>query len=158
MERRGSWEGNWKARLFERVRLSGFETVTAFANARPAVPTVLLAKELAGEAGDINAVQVFTALLAEAEEKGDMAIRRFIRDIFARHLTRALPDGWPAVLDDDSRFAIADAVSGWITYTPDNYAERVKELSRIFMASPPPAGWRPSGPDDPRLLSLLPDE
>ena len=33
-----SWQGNWKARLYERVRERGYDSLTAFADARPAVP------------------------------------------------------------------------------------------------------------------------
>jgi len=30
-----SWEGNWKVRLYERVRERGYDSLTAFAEARP---------------------------------------------------------------------------------------------------------------------------
>jgi hypothetical protein len=41
-----SWEGNWPARLYERVREHGYSSLTAFAEARPTLPLVELAEEL----------------------------------------------------------------------------------------------------------------
>jgi hypothetical protein len=32
-----AWRGNWKVRLYERVRERGYDSLTAFAEARPAV-------------------------------------------------------------------------------------------------------------------------
>ncbi len=41
-----AWEGNWKVRLYERVRERGFNSLTAFAEARPAVPLYALAGDV----------------------------------------------------------------------------------------------------------------
>ncbi len=60
-----SWQGTWKVRLYERVRERGYDSLTAFDEARPTASLVALAEEL-GE-GDVNAVQVFSGLVAEAE-------------------------------------------------------------------------------------------
>jgi hypothetical protein len=35
MNERHSWDGNWKVRLYERVRECGYDSLTAFAEARP---------------------------------------------------------------------------------------------------------------------------
>jgi hypothetical protein len=43
-----SWEGNWRVRLYERIRERGYDSLTAFAEAHPTLPLV----ELAGELGD----------------------------------------------------------------------------------------------------------
>ncbi|RYZ15535.1 MAG: NUDIX hydrolase, partial [Myxococcaceae bacterium] len=56
----GAWQGNIKARLYERVRERGYESLTAFADARPAVPLYVLADELGN---DVAAVQVLSGLL-----------------------------------------------------------------------------------------------
>ncbi len=45
-----AWEGNWRVRLYERVRERGCSSLTAFAEARPTASLVALADEL-GEDG-----------------------------------------------------------------------------------------------------------
>jgi hypothetical protein len=57
-----AWEGNSKARLYERVRERGYDSLTAFAEARPTASLVALAEELGKD--DIAAVQVFSGLVA----------------------------------------------------------------------------------------------
>jgi hypothetical protein len=149
-----SWQGNWKIRLYERVRERGYTSLTAFSDARPTASLVALAEEL-GEY-DINAVQVFTGLVAEAERSHQLT--RLTRGQLVRELSECLPNGWPAVLDDANRFQVAKALSAWIAYTPDIYQDKARQVSVVLLAKPPPPGWRPLGPDDELLLTLLPDE
>ncbi|KFA88069.1 hypothetical protein [Archangium violaceum] len=149
-----AWEGNIKARLYARVRERGFDSLSAFAEARPAVPLHLLAEELGKD--DVAGVQVLSGLLAEAERRKQ--VTRFVRDVFARLWSESVPDGWPAVMNDDARFAVAEALGCWTAYTPETHKERVKQARAALRASSPPPGWRPLGPDDELLLTLLPDE
>jgi hypothetical protein len=149
-----SWEGNWKVRLYERVRERGFASLTAFAEARPAVPLYLLAEELGRN--DVAGVQVLSGLLAEAERRKQ--VTRFVRDVLVRELSDGLPGGWPAVLDDANRFEVAMALARWKSYTPEAYKVRVDQVGDALLATPPPPGWRPLGPDDELLRTLLPDE
>ncbi|RYZ42654.1 MAG: NUDIX hydrolase [Myxococcaceae bacterium] len=148
------WEGNWKARLYERARARGFDSLTAFADARPAVPLHQLAEELGKE--DVAGVQVLNGMLAEAEQRRQ--VTRFVRDVLVRMLAQSLPDGWPAVMDDASRFLVAKALGRWSGYTPETHQERADQVMAALRAAPPPAGWRPLGPDDELLRTLLPDE
>ncbi|NRD44334.1 NUDIX hydrolase [Corallococcus exiguus] len=149
-----SWEGNWKVRIHERLQERGFESLTAFAESRPAVPFVDLAEELGKD--DVAGIQVLRGLLAEAERS--KKVTRFVRDVFVRHFAYSLPNGWPAVMDDPSRFLLAKAIAYWATDTPDTYEERINQARAVLRANPPPPGWRPLGPDDELLLTLLPDE
>ncbi len=41
-----SWQGNWRVRLYERVRERGYDSLTAIAEARPTASLVALAEEL----------------------------------------------------------------------------------------------------------------
>lgn len=148
------FQGNWVVRLYERVRERGYDSLTAFADARPAVPLHLLAKELGKD--DVAGVQVLRGLLAEAERR--KRVTRFVRDVFARLWTQSVPDGWPAVLDDANRFKVAKALGSWIAYTPETHEERARRAGDALLATPPPPGWHPLGPDDELLLTLLPDE
>ena len=149
-----SWEGNWRVRLYERVRERGYDSLTAFAEARPAVPLVELAEELGKD--DVAGVQVLSGLLAEAERRKQ--VTRFVRDVLVRLLSQSLPNGWPAVLDDEARFEVAAALGSWFAYTPDTHKERADQVMDALRATPPPPGWRPLGPDDELLRTLLPDE
>jgi hypothetical protein len=149
-----SWEGNWRIRLHERVHERGYTSLTAFAEARPTASLVALAKELGED--DVAGVQVLSGLLAEAEQRNQ--VTRFVRDVLVRELSECLPNGWPAVLDDANRFKVAKAIGSWIADTPETHKERVRQVRTALFATPPPPGWRPLGPDDELLLTLLPDE
>jgi hypothetical protein len=149
-----AWQGNWKVRLYERVRERGYDSLTAFADARPAVPLYALAEELGED--DVAGVQVLSGLLAEAEQRKQ--VTRFVRDVLVRLLSQSLPDGWPAVMDDANRFAVAKALGSWSAYIPEDYQERADQVMAALRATPPPPGWRPLGPDDELLRTLLPDE
>jgi hypothetical protein len=138
-----SWEGNWRVRLYERVRERGYDSLTAFAEAHSTLPLVELAQKL-GE-GDINAVQVFSGLVAEAERNHQLT--RLVRGQLVRELC-ACPN----------RFKVAKALGLWFGFTPETHRERVDQVSDTLLASPPPPGWRPLGPDDELLRTLLPDE
>ncbi|MBM7116407.1 NUDIX hydrolase [Archangium primigenium] len=149
-----SWEGNWVVRLYERVRERGHDSLTAFAEARPAVPWVVLAEELGPH--DVAGVQVFRGLLSEAERSH--RVTRFVRDALVRELAESFPEGWPSVLDDASRGELAMTLGTWSANTPETHKERVRQARAVLRATPPPPGWRPLGPDDELLRTLLPDE
>jgi hypothetical protein len=149
-----AWRGNWRSRLYERVRERGYDSLTAFANARPTASLVALAEELGED--DVVGVQVLSGLLAEAEQRKQ--VTRFVRDVLVRELSECLPNGWPAVLDDANRFKVAKAFGSWAADTPESHEERVRQARTALLAKPPPPGWRPLGPDDELLLTLLPDE
>ena len=153
MSEGSAWQGNWRARLYERVRERGYVSLTAFAEARPTTSLVALAEEL-GE--DVAGVQVLSGLLAEAERRKQ--VTRFVRDVLVRMLSQSLPDGWPAVLDDANRFKVAKALGAWSAYAPETHEDRVRQVGDALLATPPPPGWRPLGPDDEVLRTLLPDE
>lgn len=149
-----AWQGNIKVRLYERVRERGHDSLTTFAEAHPTASLVELADALGPD--DIAAVQVFSGLVAEAERSGK--VMRLVRGQLVRELAEALPNGWPAVLDDATRFDVAHALAQWTTYTPETHKERVKQARAVLRTSPPSPGWRPRGPDDELLMTLLPDE
>jgi hypothetical protein len=50
------------------------------------------------------------------------------------------------------------ALGTWTAYTPTTHQERVKRAGDALLARPPPPSWRPLGPDDELLRTLLPDE
>src|SRR5688572_21522914 len=154
MNERHPWQGNWVARLQERVREQGYASLTAFAEARPTASLVELAEELGKD--DVAGVQVFKGLVEEAERSHQLT--RLVRGQLVRELSECLANGWPAVLDDANRCKVAKALSGWFAYSPVTHRERVDQVSDALLATPPSPGWRPLSPDDELLLTLLPDE
>lgn len=149
-----SWEGNWKVRVYERARERGYDSLTAFAEARPTASLVALAEELGPD--DVAGVQVFSGLLSEAERNNQ--VTRLVRGQLVRELCACLPTGWPAVLDDANRFKVAKALGLWSSLIPTTHEERVRRAGDALLAMPPPPGWGPLGPDDELLRTLLPDE
>src|SRR5262249_37345036 len=139
-----SWRGNWVARLYQRVRERGYTSLTAFAEAQPTAPLYALAADLGG--GDLNAVQLFSGLVDEAERSYQVA--RLVRGHLVREFSESLPNGWPAVLDDEARFAVAETLASWIGFTPETHKVRARQIMAALLAAPPPPGWRPLGPDD----------
>jgi hypothetical protein len=148
-----SWEGNWPLRLSERIREQGYTSLTAFAEAHPTLPLVELAEELGDE---FSAVQVFKGLVDEAERSHQLT--RLVRGQLVRELSESFPNGWPTVTDDEARLEVAMALGSWFGFTPVTHQSLVKRASEALLTTPPPPGWRPLGPDDELLLSLLPDE
>jgi hypothetical protein len=61
-------------------------------------------------------------------------------------------------MDDEARMEVAMALGSWFGFTPVTHQERVDRASDALLATPPPPGWRPLGPDDELLRTLLPDE
>jgi hypothetical protein len=149
-----SWRGNWVVRLYERVRERGYDSVTAFAEARPTSSLVELVEELGKD--DVAGAQVFKAMVEEAERSHRLTL--LVRGHLVRELWKCLPEGWPAVMDDINRFKVAKALSAWLSHTPITHKKRVEQARAALRATPPPAGWRPLGPDDELLLTLLPDD
>jgi hypothetical protein len=148
-----AWRGNWLVRLHERVRDRGYDSVTAFAEARPTASLVEMADEL-GQ--DIAGVQIHSVMVDEAVRKHKVA--RLMRGTLVRELWECLPDGWPARLEGDDRFKVAMALGSWTGHAPFTHEERVSKAGDVLMANPPPPGWLPRGPDDELLRTLMPDD
>ena len=153
MGKESAWQGNWRVRLYERIRERGYDSLTSFAEAHPTAPLYRLAEEL-GE--DVAGVQILTGLLAEAERRKQ--VTRFVRGVLIRMLSESIPDGWPTVLDDEARVEVALALGSWSAYTPESHKERARRAGDALLATPPPPGWRPLSADDELLRTLLPDE
>ena len=159
------WQGDWRARVYERVRARGYADVTAVARAAPAVPY----RELAATLGrDIAPVQLENLLRAEAIAAD--RYHEFARDCLVRYLRQDLPLGWGQGAQAD--FNAARAFASWSAalHDPDNDpgngAERAEKAAAVHAQthqvwqhlqrlSPP--GWLAQGGDDPVLLQAFRD-
>lgn len=148
-----AWRGNWLVRLHERVRDRGYDSVTAFADARPTASLVELADEL-GQ--DIAGVQIHRVLIDEAVRSHKLA--RLVRGTLVRELWERLPDGWPPTMEDPDRIKVAMVLASWISYTPETHQEHARQVMMALVANPPAPGWRPKDSDDELLRTLMPDE
>lgn len=143
-------EGDWRARLYARLRARGYRSAMVLAAARPAVP----ARRLAGELGpDLVSAQLLRTLVAEAVASG--AADWLARDLLARHLAGALDEGWPRSPSAAVYMRIAGALSRWIACLPEPWRGVARVAARTLLDAPPAPGWRPSGPDDAVIEAAL---
>ncbi len=159
----GAWQGDWQARLTERLQGLGFASATDYAAQRAAVSLLVLADELSGGHDDIAAEQIRRRLLAEASQLG--TVERCARDLLVRSLHEKLPEGWHkdwgVDVPGDRTTPIArraSALGGWTSSISVHLPEYDDVLMRIALAlrdSPTPAGWLPSSADDPVLLEIF---
>jgi hypothetical protein len=162
-----AWEGNWKARLAERLAARGFSTISALVDERPGASINVIAAELSQTfevggsrpARDLAPVQILWALLDEANASNTVEQRA--RDLFVRSVRDALPTGWPPARGETSpetRKPLGLALilwSGDIRSLPE-YATTVNATADALLIDRSiPVGWLPSTVDDPLLLDLF---
>jgi hypothetical protein len=146
-----AWQGDWKARLRERVEARGFADASSFLYANVGMDLVELAK-LLGD--DVAAAQLVQQALGEAVERGE--VERLARDLLARELRRYLPNGWRHHSDGDEAFARARAQGNWtatLRGIDDAACERV--LDALNQPGAVPDGWQPFHGDDPLLVTIF---
>lgn len=148
-----SWRGDWHARIYERAKAKGYDSVTAFADARPRTCLLALAEELGPD--DVNAAQLRAILRDEAERGG--FVDRFARTLLVREMYAAIPKGWRVQPDDgfDFEFNATGPLVELSTELPESHRAMALRLTRIMMAADLPVGWLPEGPDDPVLVALF---
>jgi hypothetical protein len=164
-----AWSGNWRARVLDRARERGFSSVTAFAEAHPALSAIELAEELSTDhatqlnQSDVAADQVVTVWRDEANRDGEDAIERFARRLLVGELHRDLPGGWRSdwraaeVRPEMSRMTAL--VARWSCYVdPRNDGASARVFDALLAGGKDgttPEGWLPSTADDPVLVEIF---
>jgi hypothetical protein len=158
-----AWQGDWQARMTERLQGHGYASATDYGAQRPAVSLLVLADELSGTQDDVAAEQIRRRLLAEAQQRG--SVERCARDLLVRSLHEKLPEGWHAEwgidVPGDRTTPIArraSALGGWTSSISVHLSEYDDTLMRVALAlrdSHAPAGWLPASVDDPVLLAIF---
>jgi len=143
-----AWQGDWRKRIFERLRDRGFDTVTEFVETRPLESLCDLADELG--AGDIAAMQLQGLLYEEALETGTMA--RLVRSLLVRDLREEIPDGWEMSGNYDFNYRRASAYADWHSLLLEDDKPMAELAWERLRAMEIPRGWLPEGPEDPILL------
>lgn len=147
------WHGPWADRVAQSVRRLGFGSMPQFLGTMPARPWAEVARCL----GDhIAPIQIVSVLYAEAKPLGK--IRDAAKDALCREIVEELPDGWGVSENADWKAALA--LGTWTSniMVTGQCPELEPILDRIvdrIRDNPPPAGWRPSGPDDPLITSIF---
>lgn len=144
-----TWAGDWRRRIAERVRESGFESLTSFSDSA-ATSTF---GEIASRLGtDVAPIQLAMLMREEAVERGQLG--RFARGALVRFLTDYLPKGWQR--GKEHEYERASAFADWIACLGEDYRTAGERVWSAFMsATNLTEGWRPNGADDDLLKSLF---
>ena len=147
--REQTWQGDWLARIHQRVNALGFRSVAAFADTRPKATLMQLAAELGG---DVAAIQVEGALRHEAERTGP--IESFARDLLVRYIHNDLPMGWR--IGDRFDFDRAGVFANWSAGVEGLLDKPNRKTAwGLLKEADIPAGWLPEGPDDPFIVQAF---
>jgi hypothetical protein len=153
---RRTWEGDWRARIRERVRNIGFGSVSQFLAAFP----TQYYTDVADRLGEVAAIQLEVVQFDEAESP--TSFREACKDSLVRDLNHYLTSGWEG--GTKGNFPSASACATW--------KGRVGGTSRNVGADPgrerlakavwdcleqlkPPLGWLPKTADDPLIAAAL---
>ncbi len=142
------WQGDWKARLQEKLKTLGFSSLEEFLNAYPGLGYVSLAKHL----GDANVAAM--QLYGEQLRRGSVLnnLRFVAMDCLVRFLNEYIPRGWKNGRHFQHRSA--SAFASWSTSIAahaSSYSGIEQVLKQIFdnlESMPIPAGWLPKDSTD----------
>ncbi len=145
-----AWRGDWHRRLHEILVDRGFSSLTDFARTRPTATLKALADELG--VGDVAPIQVQWVLVEEARAAGSLAA--CARDLLVRHLFE-VSGGWPAERGYGPQTDIRDSLIAWQgSLREERYDSALAQMTRALLdATDIPAGWQPTGPDDPLIVA-----
>jgi hypothetical protein len=164
-----AWLGNWQARIFERLRVRGLDSVTALSESYPTASTIEMADELstdheaAIDHADVAAEQLVQIWREEATRGGPDAIERFARRLLVGELRQGILEGWRSEWRSEeaapATSLLAAAISAW---TCNLSKEQRPAARRVFAAmieegaeGPIPPGWLPVNADDPLLVDIF---
>jgi hypothetical protein len=147
----GVWGGDWRAKIRARLQETGCESVAAFLGQFPAEPYTKTAERLGN---DVAAFQL--EWMQFEERKGENDIRSLAMDSLARDVSAHLPSGWRPSAKED--FETAGVYADWVVrlqQAQPEAAPKAKAVWAALEALQPPVGWKPSGPDDPLIVSAF---
>lgn len=147
------WSADWTSKTLKRVREKGAENLLDFLSSRPAVPYLMLAKELGP---DIAAIQLVRLQFAETGER--YSIRSAVMDAAARLCHEHLKRGWGKGVHVD--FNTAGVYADIVSYlkmreNADAFVAKWNVVWQAIKDMHPPEGWLPSGPADSVLVAAF---
>jgi hypothetical protein len=165
-----AWQGDWEARLTERLRARGFESAADYVATAPTASLIVLGHALGSDptaplyTGDgFAATQLERRLIDDAKRTG--TLERCMRDLLVRQLHEHLPEGWhlewgPDIPGDTTTAVWRRAIvfSQWgseISLRYPEYEPAVDAVWDAMKASAIADGWLPSSADDPLLVDVF---
>lgn len=164
-----AWSGNWQARIFERLRVRGLESVTALSESYPTASTIEMADELstdheaAIDHADVAAEQLVQIWREEATRGGPQAIEHFARRLLVGELYRAIPGGWRSEWGSEeaspAMSRLAAAISAWACNLSNEHRAAARRVFAAMIEAGRdglvPPGWLPVNADDPLLVDVF---
>ncbi len=165
-----AWLGDWRARVFARLRAYGFDNIVSFVDSNSPRSLVSLAellsthRETAIDYADIAAEQIAQLWREEAARNGPGAIEHMARSTLVGELNRALPEGWMVEWSpgDDIESPVSRFLRAISNWTEDMGSEHAQPVERVFRAMVEdaragriPAKWLPKDAADPLLVSIF---
>lgn len=150
-QNRRIWTSDWKRKVYIRLCAADADSVTEWLSRYPGVPYLELADVLGS---DVAAFQIEMLHVEEAQQRRDL--RRFALDSLARDIHEYLRNGWKVQIAGD--FETAAAFGTWTTRligAEPKLRPFIDAVWKDLNQSPPPAGWLPSGADDPVLVAAF---
>ena len=142
------WQGDWKARLQEKLSLLGFHDLEEFLDGHPGLGYVKLAT-LLGDA-NVAAMQLYGEQIRRGCETNN--IRAVAMDCLVRFINEYVPRGWKNGRHFQTRSASAYAAwSTSITFIVSSETSLKPTLKRVFEnlnSLAIPVGWLPKDKDD----------
>jgi hypothetical protein len=145
------WEGDWRSRVYSRLRSLGFQSMLEFLARFPSEPYLKLAARLGA---DFAALQIISTQFREAREGG--SIREAAKDCLVREINGQLRRGWGRGGRVD--FQTAGVYANWmieVTRAEPDVRPMVDVVWRELKNLNPDEGWLPSSPDDPLVLAAF---
>lgn len=162
-----AWEGDWRARVLERLHVRGFYTISEFAESRPTASLIALAEELSTSdtdrtnRADVCAEQISRLWRDEVGKQGPNAAEHMARRLLVGELYLDLPQGWANdwTSSEDSLSRISMAMSSWTAHVGPKYEHAADRVIHGMLDEGPtgriPNGWLPANSEDPILLDIF---
>ena len=152
-----AWSGDWRSRLSERLRSSGFADLRDLLKKYPSDTYQQLARRI-GTNPDTGVLDIAPIQIQLVQFEDPAALlschRAFARDALVRFLRQHLPRGWNATKRAD--FQRAGAKVDWINLVSDaqknaDLRERAEEVWECLVGALPSDDWLPQSSDDPLI-------
>jgi hypothetical protein len=150
--RENSQRGDSQIWIGQMISRRGHQTLTSFCNEHPTMTIGELAEVLGME--DVAPIQILWMLVDEALASN--TVRECAQSLLIRFLHRPA-GGWPSGNGWDEQKEIRFALTTWEGSFPEEaYRSSMKAMTDALLDSTDiPAGWLPSGIDDPRIAALF---
>lgn len=144
--------GQWLVRFTNLYKSRGFQSLTSFCAQHPTKTLHELANILAP--GDVAPIQIQWMLVDEALETNDF--KACAKSLLIHRLYES-KEGWPLGNGWEEQTGVRYSLTAWEGIHPDEpYRSAMKAMvDELLDAADIPAGWLPSGVDDPRITKLF---